>query len=146
MTELEILQKVDEIIAAGPYKPTWGSLMEAPVPAWFKQRRLGIFIHWGLYSVPAFGSEWYSRNMYIPEEAAYRHHIQTYGPHKDFGYKDFVPMFRAENFDAKAWAKLFRRAGAGYVMPVAEHHDGFHLTTVPPSKSLYFFSNKSFQL
>lgn len=134
MTEQQILQKVDQMIAAGPYAPTWESLSQAPVPVWFKQRRLGIFIHWGLYSVPAFGSEWYSRNMYIPEEAAYRHHIQTYGPHKDFGYKDFIPMFRAEKFDAKAWAKLFRKASAGYVMPVAEHHDGFQMYSSDLSK------------
>jgi alpha-L-fucosidase len=127
MTEQQILEKVDQIVAAGPYAPTWESLSQAPVPQWFRQRRLGIFIHWGLYSVPAFGSEWYSRNMYIPEEAAYQHHIKTYGAHKDFGYKDFIPMFKAEKFDAGAWAKLFRKAGAGYVMPVAEHHDGFQM-------------------
>ena len=127
MTEQEILQKVDQIISAGPYQPTWDSLAQAPVPAWFRQRRLGIFIHWGLYSVPAFDSEWYSRNMYIPGERAYEHHIKTYGPHKDFGYKDFIPMFRAEKFDPAAWADLFSRAGAGYVMPVAEHHDGFQM-------------------
>ena len=127
MTQQQILQKVDEIIAGGPYKPTWESLSQASVPAWFHRRRLGIFIHWGLYSVPAFGSEWYSRNMYIPGEPAYEHHLKTYGPHKDFGYKDFIPMFRAEKFEPAQWAKLFRRAGAGYVMPVAEHHDGFQM-------------------
>ncbi len=127
MTQQQILQKVDEIIAGGPYKPTWESLAQASVPAWFHRRRLGIFIHWGLYSVPAFGSEWYSRNMYIPGEPAYEHHLKTYGPHKDFGYKDFIPMFRAEKFEPAQWAKLFRRAGAGYVMPVAEHHDGFQM-------------------
>ena len=81
MTEQEILRKVDEIIAAGPYQPTWDSLAQAPVPAWFRQRRLRIFIHWGLYSVPAFDSEWYSRNMYIPGEKAYEHHLKTYGAH-----------------------------------------------------------------
>lgn len=127
MTEKQLLQKVDRIIDAGPYQPTWDSLAQAPVPAWFRQRRLGIFIHWGLYSVPAFDSEWYSRNMYIPGERAYEHHLKTYGPHKDFGYKDFIPLFRAEKFDPAAWADLFSRAGAGYVMPVAEHHDGFQM-------------------
>ena len=127
MTELDILQKVDEIIAAGPYKPTWDSLMEAPVPKWFKERRLGIFIHWGLYSVPANSNEWYSRNMYIKGDNAYEHHLKTYGAHKDFGYKDFIPLFKAEKFDAAQWASLFHKAGAGYVMPVAEHHDGFQM-------------------
>jgi alpha-L-fucosidase len=65
--------------------------------------------------------------MYIQGTPAYEHHIQTYGPQKDFGYKDFIPMFRAEKFDAAQWTQLFKKAGAGYVMPVAEHHDGFQM-------------------
>lgn len=127
MQEQQILQKMEEIIAAGPYKPTWDSLAQAPTPAWFAKRRLGIFVHWGIFSVPAFGDEWYSRNMYIQDHPAYEHHLKTYGPQKDFGYKDFIPMFRAEKFDAAQWAQLFKKAGAGYVMPVAEHHDGFQM-------------------
>lgn len=126
-TEAEILKIVDEVIAQGPYKPEWGSLMTSPVPAWFRQRRLGIFIHWGIYSVPAKFNEWYSRNMYIKDSDEYRHHIKTYGPHDQFGYKDFIPMFKAEKFDAKAWMALFSKAGASYVLPVAEHHDGFQM-------------------
>ncbi len=125
--EAQILQKVDEIIARGPFKPTWDSLMQAAVPQWYRQRKLGIFIHWGVYSVPAKFNEWYSRNMYIKDSAEYRHHIETYGPHDQFGYKDFIPLFRAENFDAGQWAALFKQAGAGYVLPVAEHHDGFQM-------------------
>ena len=89
--------------------------------------KFGIFIHWGVYSVPAFGSEWYSRTMYILGSPEYEHHIQTYGPHRDFGYKDFIPMFRAEKFDPAEWARLFKEAGARYVVPVAEHHDGFQM-------------------
>lgn len=127
MNEQQILQKVDEIIAAGPYEPTWDSLSQAPVPSWFSQRRLGIFVHWGLFSIPAHTDEWYSRNMYIQGNPAYEHHIKTYGPQKDFGYKDFIPMFKAENFHAAQWVDLFKKAGAGYVMPVAEHHDGFQM-------------------
>ena len=127
MNEQQILQIMDEIIAAGPYEPTWDSLSQALTPAWYTKRRLGIFVHWGLYSVPASTDEWYSRNMYIQGSPAYEHHIKTYGPQKDFGYKDFIPMFRAEKFDAAQWAKLFKKAGAGYVMPVAEHHDGFQM-------------------
>lgn len=134
MKEQEILRKVDEIIAAGPYAPTWDSLAQAPTPAWFGKRRLGIFIHWGLYSVPANSNEWYSRNMYIKGEPAYEHHIKTYGPQKDFGYKDFIPLFRAERFDAAQWVELFCKAGAGYVMPVAEHHDGFQMYASDLSK------------
>lgn len=121
------LNLVDEVIAAGPYKATWASLANAPVPSWFRERKLGIFIHWGVYSVPAKYNEWYSRNMYIEGTDEFEHHVKTWGPHKDFGYKDFIPMLNAERFDAKQWLTLFRNAGAGYVFPVAEHHDGFQM-------------------
>lgn len=125
--EKELLQTVEQVIAQGPYRPEWDSLMKAPAPDWFRERRLGIFIHWGVYSVPANSNEWYSRNMYIKGTSAYEHHIKTYGPQKEFGYKDFIPMFRAEKFDPDEWMTLFRQAGAGYVFPVAEHHDGFQM-------------------
>ena len=125
--ETELLQIVDRVIAQGPYAPTWASLMTAPVPRWFRERKLGIFIHWGVYSVPAKFHEWYSRNMYIPGSPEFQHHVDTWGPHKDFGYKDFIPLFRAENFDPKAWLDLFEATGAGYIFPVAEHHDGFQM-------------------
>lgn len=125
--EQDILRRVEEVIAGGPYKATWESLAEAVVPDWFRKQKLGIFIHWGLYSVPANSNEWYSRNMYIKGMPAYEHHIRTYGAQKDFGYKDFIPLFTAEKFDPKEWITLFREAGAGYLFPVAEHHDGFQM-------------------
>ncbi len=123
----EYLKKIDSVIASGKYKDTWESLMQYQVPEWYAGCKFGIFIHWGIYSVPAFGSEWYSRNMYIKGSAEYEHHIKTYGEHRDFGYKDFIPMFKAEKFDPDEWAELFREAGAQYVVPVAEHHDGFQM-------------------
>lgn len=125
--EREILQTVDEVIAAGPYSADWDSLMHAQAPAWFREEKLGIFIHWGIFSVPAYDNEWYSRNMYIRGLRAHEHHIAVYGPHARFGYKDFIPMFKAEKFDPAEWIGLFRRAGAGYLFPVAEHHDGFQM-------------------
>lgn len=121
------LEQIDEVIAAGPYGADWESLGGHGVPRWFRDAKFGIFIHWGVYSVPAFGSEWYPRNMYIQGSPEYEHHIKTYGPQKDFGYKDFIPQFRAERFDAHSWIDLFRRSGAKYVVPVAEHHDGFQM-------------------
>ena len=125
--ETELLETVERVIAQGPYEAAWASLMTAPVPAWFRQRRLGIFVHWGLYSIPACSNEWYSRTMYIEGMPAFDHHVKTYGPQKEFGYKDFIPLFTAERFDAGEWMDLFREAGAGYVFPVAEHHDGFQM-------------------
>lgn len=127
VTEKEYLQTIDEVIAKGPYQDSWASLSGHPVPKWYSDGKFGIFIHWGVYSVPAFGSEWYPRHMYIQGTPEYEHHIKTYGPHKEFGYKDFVPMFKAEKFDPNQWAELFAEAGAKYVVPVAEHHDGFQM-------------------
>ena len=121
------LEEIDRVIESGPYKDTWESLGQYRVPEWYERAKFGIFIHWGVYSVPAFDSEWYSRNMYIQNSAAYKHHLATYGKHRDFGYKDFIPMFKAEKFDPAAWAALFKAAGAQYVVPVAEHHDGFQM-------------------
>ena len=123
----EYLKQIDNVIEAGTYKDNWDSLSNHPLPEWFRNAKFGIFIHWGVYSVPAFGSEWYSRNMYIQGSAEFEHHIKTYGPHKEFGYKDFIPMFTAEKYNAAEWAELFQKAGARYVVPVAEHHDGFQM-------------------
>ena len=86
--------------------------------------KYGVRIHWGLYSVPAFGNEWYPRLMYVEGSPENKHHIATYGSLDKFGYKEFISMFKAEHFNAAAWAELFKKAGAKYVVPVAEHHDG----------------------
>jgi len=107
------------------YEPTWESLKNYTVPQWYIDAKFGIFIHWGVYAVPAFGNEWYPRNMYIQGSPEYQHHLETYGPQAQFGYKDFIAQLTAEKFNADEWARLFKEAGARYVMPVAEHHDGF---------------------
>lgn len=121
------LDTIDTVIAKGPYQATWESLAGYTVPRWYREAKFGIFIHWGVYSVPAFSNEWYPRNMYIQGSEEYEHHIKTYGRHSEFGYKDFIPLFKAEKFNADEWAELFRQAGARYVVPVAEHHDGFQM-------------------
>ena len=120
-----LLKDVDRAAHDGPYRADWQSLEKYEVPDWYKDAKFGIFIHWGVYSVPAFGNEWYPRNMYRPDSDEYKHHLSTYGPQAKFGYKDFIPMFKAEHFDPAAWARLFKEAGAKYVVPVFEHHDGF---------------------
>jgi alpha-L-fucosidase len=121
----ELLKIVDRVAAQGPFRPDWNSLEGYRVPEWYQDAKFGIFIHWGVYSVPAFDNEWYPRNMYLVDSPVFKHHVATYGPQSKFGYKDFIPMFRAEKFNADRWAELFRKAGAKYVVPVAEHHDGF---------------------
>ena len=121
----ELLNAVKRGAAEGPYRADWGSLNAYDIPDWFRDAKFGIFIHWGLYSVPAFGNEWYPRNMYRKDSDEYKHHIEKYGSQANFGYKDFIPKFKAEKFDPQAWAKLFKDSGARYVVPVFEHHDGF---------------------
>jgi len=110
------------------FKPDSASIAQNyRIPEWFKDSKFGVFIHWGVYSVPAFGNEWYPRNMYQKDSRVYKHHIETYGELTEFGYKDFIPMFKAEKFDADEWVSLFKEAGIKYVVPVAEHHDGFSM-------------------
>ena len=121
------LDTLEQMVNAGPFREDWTSLQGYRTPAWFNDAKFGIFIHWGVFSVPAFGSEWYSRNMYKQGTPDFAHHVATYGPQSKFGYKDFIPQFRMQHFDADAWAVLFQQSGARYVIPVAEHHDGFAL-------------------
>ncbi len=120
-----LLEGVERTVKAGPYRADWESLRQYETPDWYKDAKFGIFIHWGVYSVPAFGNEWYPRNMYQEGSEEYKHHIATYGPQATFGYKDFIPRFKAERFDPRQWAQLFKDSGAKYVVPVFEHHDGF---------------------
>jgi len=122
------------------------SVKQHKVPKWFDDAKVGIFIHWGIYSVPAWANptcelgeadtdgawytenpyaEWYCNTMKLENSSCYKHHVETYG--KDFKYEDFIPMWKAENFDADKWAAIFKKAGAKYVVDVTKHHDGFCL-------------------
>jgi alpha-L-fucosidase len=122
------------------YKPDWESLDKRPVPSWFQDSKFGIFIHWGVYSVPAWGptgdsigvydryAEWYWRKMDLPgkvQKYFKDFHTKTYGP--NFKYQDFAPMFKAELFDPAKWAGLFKESGARYVVLTSKHHEGFTL-------------------
>jgi alpha-L-fucosidase len=120
-----ILEDVDRQADDGPYRPDWETLQKYEIPQWYKDAKYGIFIHWGVFSVPGIANEWYPRNMYQLKEPEFQQHIKKYGPQDKFGYKDLIPLFRAEKWDPRDWAKLFKAAGARYVIPVAEHHDGF---------------------
>ena len=92
------------------FEPTWESLRQYQVPDWYQNGKFGIFIHWGVYSVPAFANEWYPRNMYLEGSPEFEHHVTTYGPHSKFGYKDFIPQLTGEKFDPEQWAQLFKEA------------------------------------
>ena len=108
-----------------PYTADWTSLEKYEVPEWYLDMKFGIYFHWGPYSVPAHETEWYSHWMYASDHPIRQHHEATYGPLQEFGYKDFIPQFTAEKFDAADWADLFVEAGAQFAGPVAEHADGF---------------------
>jgi len=110
--------------------PTWESLDSRPCPQWFDEAKFGIFIHWGVYSVPAWApkgqyAEWYWHAMSDKTGPAWQFHVRTYGEH--FKYQDFASAFKAELFDPAQWADLFARSGARYVVLTSKHHDGFCL-------------------
>lgn len=122
------------------YEPTWASLDQRKTPNWFKDAKFGIFIHWGVYSVPAWAptgdmnvyakyAEWYWRSLLDEDRTGHeqfvRFHENTYG--KDFKYQDFAPMFKAAMFEPEDWAALFKQAGAQYVVLTSKHHEGFCL-------------------
>ena len=122
------IQKMNEGATVGPYRPNWVSLKKHKAqPDWFLDGKVGIYFHWGVYSVPAHGNEWYMRRMHQKDSDYYEHHRKTYGEPDEFGYHDFVPMFTAEHFDAEEWTDLFVKAGAKWAGPVAEHHDGYSM-------------------
>ena len=115
------------------YTPQWKSLDERPLPQWFADAKFGIFIHWGVYSVPAWRkiesgryasyAEWYyARVMDNENNGGYDFHRKNYG--EDFEYRDFAPLFKAELFKPEQWADLFKRAGAKYVVLTSKHHYG----------------------
>ncbi|CAG6395907.1 alpha-L-fucosidase [Streptomyces cocklensis] len=128
----------------GSYSASWSSVdQHPPAPAWFQDAKFGIYYHWGVFSVPAFGNEWYPRNMYIGGSAENQHHIATYGDPSSWPYNNFIDGARDKagnfvqfapklasqggNWDPAAWAQLFKAAGARFAGPVAEHHDGFSM-------------------
>jgi alpha-L-fucosidase len=138
---LQIAALAKQADAGPPYQPTWESLDSRPVPAWFADAKFGIFVHWGPYSVPAYRpfarndegelvmsgtyAEWYGPDVMYRPDRNDSFHARNYG--EGFSYFDFGPRFRAELWDPAAWADLFRRSGAGYVVLTTKHCDGFAL-------------------
>lgn len=102
------------------------SLQQYECPEWFRDAKFGIYMHWGVYSVAEMG-EWYARKLYLEDTPEYAHHVKTYGHPSEFGYKDFIPLWKAENWDPDALLGLFKEAGAKYFSPCAVHHDNFDL-------------------
>jgi len=118
-----LLKLADEQAHEGPFRPDWETLRNRAIPQWFRDAKFGIFIGWGVYAVPGAVNEWYPHNMYRLGDPAHDDFVQRFGNLDKRGYKDFIPAFRAEKFDPQDWVKLFKQAGAKYVVPIAEHHD-----------------------
>jgi alpha-L-fucosidase len=119
------------VLGTPDYQPTDASLSTHQAPYWFTDAKFGIFIHWGVYSVPAWSpvggsyAEWYWNSMQSSGDPVNAYHAQTYG--EDFAYDDFIPMFTASRFDPRSWVELFRDAGAEYYVLTSKHHEGFAL-------------------
>ena len=112
--------------ASGKFAPTLESLAGYQCPEWFRDAKLGIWAHWGPQSVPMSG-DWYARRMYEEGTADYRHHLTTYGHPSKFGYKDIVPLWKAEKFDPERLMGMYKAAGAKYFVSMGVHHDNFDL-------------------
>ncbi|WOI53019.1 alpha-L-fucosidase [Parvularcula sp. LCG005] len=113
-------------IQNGPFQPTPESLNRFEAPDWFRDAKLGIWSHWGPQAVPRMG-DWYARWMYVPGHPIYDHHINTYGHPTRFGYKDILPLWKAENFDPEGLMTRYAEAGAKYFVSMGVHHDNFDL-------------------
>jgi alpha-L-fucosidase len=119
------VKQIPNRTAPGPFEPTWESIKaNYKVPQWFANAKFGLFMHWGLFSVPAHQSEWYEKHMY-GNAGVLAWHTEHFGAPDKFGYKDFIPLFTQIKFSADDWAKLFKRSGAKFVIPTAEHHENF---------------------
>jgi len=123
----KLLATMKQTIASGPYQPEVESLNRHVAPEWYADAKLGIFVHYGLFSVPGYSGMgcWYGNQMYNPDLDTYRFHREQFGPQEQFGYKDFAPHLTATAFNADEWVSLFKEAGARFVVPVSCFHDGF---------------------
>jgi Alpha-L-fucosidase len=113
-------------IADGPYKPTDESLMQYQYPEWFRDAKFGIWAHWGPQAVPRQG-DWYARRMYQEKDPAYKYHLEHYGHPSVFGYKDIIPLWKAEKWDPDKLMALYKKTGARYFVSMGTHHDNFFL-------------------
>jgi alpha-L-fucosidase len=113
-------------VAEGPFKPTDESLQQCQYPEWFRDAKFGIWAHWGPQAVPRQG-DWYARRMYQENDPAYKYHIEHYGHPSEFGYKDIIPLWKAEKWDPEKLMALYKKAGAKYFVSMGTHHDNFFL-------------------
>lgn len=115
-----------EPMMAGKYEPTWESLSQYEVPKWFRDAKFGLWAHWGPQCVEGSG-DWMARFMYVEGSREYKHHVENYGHPSEFGFKDVLPLFKAENWDPDYLVGLYKKIGARYFFALGNHHDNFDL-------------------
>lgn len=120
----------EPIVRSGPYQPTMDSLKQYQCPDWFRNAKFGIWAHWGPQAVPMDG-DWYARGMYEPGNGHYAHHLANYGHPSTNGYKDIIPLWKAEKWDPERLMALYKKAGARYFVSMGTHHDNFELWNDP---------------
>ncbi len=119
-------QLQNPLVAEGPFKPSDESLKQYSCPEWFRDAKFGIWAHWGPQAVPRQG-DWYARRMYVENDPAYKYHIEHYGHPSVFGYKDIIPLWKAERWDPDKLMALYKKTGAKYFVSMGSHHDNFFL-------------------
>ncbi len=119
-------QQLKLAVADGPFKATDESLKAYQYPQWFRDAKLGYWAHWGPQAVPRQG-DWYAKNMYVQGSRQNEYHVAHYGHPSKFGYKDIIPLWKAERWEPEKLMKLFKKAGAKYFVSMASHHDNFFL-------------------
>ena len=116
----------NEKMAEGQYQPKWESLRNHKTPEWFRDAKFGIWAHWGPQCVEGSG-DWMAREMYMEGSKAYRHHVEHYGHPSEVGFKDILPLFKAEKWDPDKLVERYKRLGAQYFFVLGNHHDNFDL-------------------
>ncbi len=120
------ISEADEPMAQGKFEPTWESLKGYEVPEWFRDVKFGIWAHWGPQCVEGSG-DWMARSMYFEGSREYKHHVENYGHPSEFGFKDILPLFRAERWNPDSLVAFYKECGAQYFFALGNHHDNFDL-------------------
>lgn len=126
LLQAEAQQPKNLPVGKGPFKANDSSLKQYQYPEWFRDAKLGFWAHWGPQAVPRQG-DWYAKKMYMQGDPDYNYHLAHYGHPSKFGYKDIIPLWKAERWNPDKLMKLYKKAGAKYFVSMASHHDNFYL-------------------
>ena len=120
------VSEADEPMMTGKFEPTWESLKNYEVPEWYRNAKFGIWAHWGPQCVEGTG-DWMARSLYMEGSNAYKHHVEHYGHPSEVGFKDIIPLFKAEHWNPDSLVAFYKQIGAQYFFALGNHHDNFDL-------------------